>query len=117
MILTEHQECVTIAQYLELLKNKGDVLVYTKTTQETFTRSWSQKRKNKSEGLRSGLPDFIIVFTNGIVLFLEIKRTEGGRLSPAQNEWLSALMQTDCMVHVAYGADQAIKIIDNILKI
>ena len=116
-IPSEYEECKTLVIYLELLKSKGDILVFTKTAQETFTKSFWQKNKNRVTGVRAGLPDYVIVFKNGIVFFLEMKRIKGGRLSPAQNDWISALLQTDCIIKVAKGAEEAILIIDKILKI
>jgi len=90
---TEDQECIWIAEYLEEKAiTKG--WVYTKTTQETYTTSWAQKKKNKLMGLKKGLLDYIIVIPGDIVnilVFAEAKRTKGGVLSEDQKKWIAAL--------------------------
>ena len=106
----EHDECVALTQYLELLKNKGDVVVFSKTAQETYTRSWNQKTKNKQSGVRPGVPDFIVV-TKDKVLFIEMKRVKGAKPRPTQVEWLEAVNNKMCLSTVCYGADEAIKYI------
>lgn len=85
---SEEAECVALAEYLEMLKAQGLVKVYSHTAQETYTTSWKQKSKNKRMGVKSGVPDYIIV-TKDKVIFLEMKRKKGGTLSATQREWLA----------------------------
>ncbi len=115
---TEHQITVQVAQYLQLLKNQGKVLIFTKTAQETYTKSWSVKAKNKSEGVHAGLTDMIVVFRS-VVLFLELKREKGGVVSQAQKEWQNALLcgSKPSVQHcIAYGFSEAKKAIDICLE-
>ncbi|MFA6325479.1 MAG: VRR-NUC domain-containing protein [Candidatus Paceibacterota bacterium] len=117
VVPTEYEEGVVVAEYLEFLKNKGKVLVYTKTAQETFTKSWGVKAKNKKSGVRPGLPDYIVIFSNGQLLFIELKRRSGGVLSEYQKEWISAINETNNKVIVARGASEAIDYINDVLSI
>lgn len=94
---TEYEEQCALVEYLEL---KG--LLFSKTAQETFTRSWAQKAKNKRSGLRKGLPDMFIFIpaeksSNGssMLLAIEMKRLKGGRLSPEQKLWIESFRRVD----------------------
>lgn len=112
----DHTEMV--AQYLEILMMEGKVIEYTHTANETWDPGWKQKARNKTMGVRSGIPDFIIVFKKS-VLFLELKRPDGGVISPTQKKWISALQWVggNVTVRVAYGFDQAKLMIDNQIRI
>ena len=106
---TEHEEACVLADYLDCLG-----LQYTKTAQETFTRSWKQKNKNKAEGVKPGLPDYIIVI-NGKLVFIELKRKKGGTVSLHQKKWIEELNKCEGVVaEVCRGADEAIELINNI---
>lgn len=107
-----------VAKYLEVLKKSGKVLCYSHIPQETFTKSWGIKMKNKKMGVRSGVPDMLVVFP-GYVLFLELKREKGGVLSDAQKEWLTALDNVggNVVSAVANGWKQAEGVINQMLKV
>jgi hypothetical protein len=97
------------------------ITAFSHIPQETFTKSWSIKNKNKAMGVRAGVPDMIIVYPHA-VLFLELKRLDGGVLSKAQKFWLDALNgiyanneESAIYAEVATGFDGAKKIIDDLL--
>jgi len=79
-----------VAEYLEVLQLQKKVVLFSHIPQETFTKSWVTKNKNKAMGVRAGVPDMIIVFPKS-VLFLELKRLKGGKVSDAQKAWIEAL--------------------------
>ena len=113
---TEHQESVKLAQYLSWLeKDKQNAVKFSKLTQETFTRSIKQKSKNKQEGLRQGVPDYLITI-NEHCIFIELKRKKGGRLSEHQKEWIEAINKTGAVATVCYGSDEAIDFLNIVLK-
>lgn len=107
-----------VAKYLEVLKTGGKVLCYSHIPQETFTKSWGIKMKNKKMGVRSGVPDILVVFP-GHVLFLELKREKGGVLSDAQKEWLLALDRVgdNVVAAVANGWKESKQVIDMMVQI
>jgi len=78
----------------------------------TFTRSWSQKAKNTRTGLRKGLPDLLIVLKRKRLLFLEMKKVKGGKLSPEQKEWIETLNLCRVYATVAKGLEEAKKEIE-----
>lgn len=64
-------------------------------------------RKLKKEGMQSGIPDLCIPELN---LFVEMKRSKGGILSPEQKDWIHYLSdRCQFEVIVAHGCDDAVK--------
>lgn len=117
-ISTEYQEQCLVTEYLEILKKKGVIKVFSAVPNNTYTTSFRQKHKHVAEGVRPGVPDMLIVSDRG-VLFLEMKRVSGGQLSPYQKEWLQSLQFTKeplLQAKVAKGFTEAKSIIDNFVK-
>lgn len=117
----EDAEQATFVQWLEL-----NGLLFSATAQSTWTTSWNQKRKNYQTGLRKGVPDLIVIIPaeksaddKPYLLFIEMKRTKGSVVSPEQKVWIEAInsiLAEDVAAFVAYGADEAIKIVEPYLK-
>ena len=114
MTPTELQEQTMVVQYLELLKQQGKIIAYCGLPNNTWTKSWSQKRKQTLEGVKKGFPDLVIV-TQDNVLFLEMKRVKGGVVSPEQKEWIGILKDKETLTAIAKGFDEARKIIDELV--
>lgn len=106
MLPTEDQEQAAFVQWLRL---KG--LPHFRVPNETFTRSWKQKAKNKALGVVSGVPDLFVV-AGGRLVAVEMKRQKGGVVSASQAEWLKTLQGAEIACVVAKGADEAIKFIE-----
>jgi hypothetical protein len=115
--LTEYEEQKLLVEYLE-----ANNIKFSKIAQETFTRSFGQKMKNKMSGLRRGLPDLLIVLPaektyshNNILVFIEMKRKKGGHTSPEQQEWIELLNRINGKVFafVAKGYEEAKKVIES----
>lgn len=105
MIPTEFEEQKVFVEWLEA---KG--LKFSAIPNSTYTTSWNQKRKNKESGLRAGLPDLLIILPacKGL-LFIEMKRTKGGVISPEQQGWINELNTLDGVeAAVCKGAAEAI---------
>jgi len=106
--VSEHTESVVFAEYLELLAMQGKVIVYSKVPSETFTKSWAAKTRNKQEGVKRGVPDYIVV-TSKDVVFIELKVKKGGVVSAYQKQWIGALQDKPCYAAVCKGANEAIE--------
>lgn len=94
-----------------------------------FERSWPDVRlfaipnggfrhkataeKLRLEGLKPGVPD---IFIPAWRLFIEMKRTKGGRVSSDQAKWIDYLRECGYSVEVAKGWEEAIRICDDIAK-
>lgn len=113
LLKNEEAECVALVDYLSILETQGKILLFTHVSNETYTTSWKQKHKNKRMGVRSGVPDYIII-TPTTVLFLEMKRLKGGVVSTAQKEWLRACGGKKTISALCRGFDEAKKVIDEL---
>lgn len=130
---TEDQEQEAFVQYLRL---KG--YPHFRVPNETYTRSWSQKAKNKKLGVSSGVPDLAVVvqdvwygygdnvpredlsshtntYANRLV-FIEMKRKKGGVTSANQKKWIKTLNEAGVQTVVCKGCDEAIEFIESITK-
>jgi len=112
--LEEDRESAYFAGYLLKLQREGRVQVYSHVPNETYTTSWNQKKNNKKKGVRAGVPDYIIVI-KGFVIFLEMKRIQGGVLSSDQKVWLQATDNKITISTVKNGYYEAKAFIDAIL--
>lgn len=65
------------------------------------------------EGRKKGVPDVFLPVARGPYhgLFLEMKRLDGGRLSPEQRSWIDALRSMDYRVEVCAGWEQAKRVL------
>lgn len=89
---------------------------FTAIPNSTYTKSWKQKVKNKTMGLRPGLPDLLLIVDNRLV-FIEMKREKGGTVSEYQKEWIEAINRCENAVAVVCrGGDAAIKAVEEIKK-
>lgn len=108
-MLTEDEITISLADYLDQLVSFRRIDCFSHVSNETFTKSWAVKHRNKAKGVRKGTPDFIIV-KDKRVLFLELKREKGGVLSPEQKVWIASIGEADNLkAVVAKGLDQALK--------
>lgn len=112
------------AQFVEWLDMNS--LLFSATAQSTYTTSWNQKRLNKITGLRKGVPDLLVIIPKensrdgtSKCLFIEMKRSKGGVVSPEQRIWVDAInnINTDTVVaYVCKGAGEAINTVAGYLK-
>lgn len=81
-------------------------------------RSLWEAMEAKRNGMKAGVLDlFCLVPMHGYNgLAIEMKRKEGGIVSPIQEYWIALLRENGFRVLVAHGADQAIPIIDEYFK-
>lgn len=68
----------------------------------------------KKGGMKAGVPDlcFPVPMLGYNGLWIEMKRIEGGVISPIQYYWLALLRENGYKAEVAHGAEQAIRVID-----
>jgi hypothetical protein len=107
--LLEEQEQELLVRYLD---DRG--YKYSAIGHSTFTKSWKVKARNKRMGVKQGVPDLLVIVRNHL-LWIELKRVKGGRLSEPQKDWLTAL--TDCegvFAVVAKGHREAIQHIEEL---
>lgn len=113
MIPTEQQEAEKLVAWLRLKKIR-----FTHIPNETGGDLAARRRavRMKRAGVSRGFPDYV-VYLDGYTLYIELKRQQGGRVSPEQREWLDFLSeQPRSYVKVAHGADEAIEWINGIAE-
>jgi hypothetical protein len=76
-------------------------------------RSRATAAKLKAEGVSRGVPD---LFVPAWGLWIEMKRSDGGRLSPDQKSWHLYLASIGQTVLVCHGAEDAKRQIDAHIK-
>ena len=111
----EEEEQKNFILYLDDLILKGKDIKYSSIPNSTFTKSWKQKRKNKEQGLRAGLPDLFLIVNNR-PFFIEMKRING-KLSDCRKEWINAINECEKLkAVVCYGCEEAKNIVESCLN-
>lgn len=85
------------------------------TAQSTYTESWKAINQNRMLGVVKGLPDLIVIVNKKYrlddkpkLLFIEMKRQGGGRISKEQEDWLREINKCDGIAgNVCAGAEKA----------
>lgn len=105
---TEDSEQRLFVQWLRL-----NNLPHFRVPNETYTKSWAQKNKNKALGVSAGVPDIFIALPNIGLIAIEMKRVKGGSVSATQKVWIETLNTLPgVQAFVARGANEAIAIIE-----
>ncbi len=82
------------------------------------SRSRAEAGRFKAEGVKAGVPDICLPVPRGGYhgLFIELKRTQGGEVSPEQTAWLDALRAQGYRAEVCKGWEPAVRVIEEYLK-
>jgi hypothetical protein len=108
---TEDVEQRTFVQWLKL---KG--IPHWRVPNETYTKSWAQKRKNTALGVSAGVPDLFVAIPSVGLLAIEMKRTKGSVTSQAQKDWIATLNSCPgVQAAVCKGAQEAIAFVESYL--
>lgn len=72
----------------------------------------------KAEGVRAGIPDLFLAVPRGghSGLFIEMKKSKGGRVSPAQKTAMEILSKSGYSVTVCHGFPEAKAAIEDYLR-
>ena len=81
-------------------------------------RSKAEAVRFKAQGVKAGVPDICLPVARGKYhgLYIELKRVKGGRVSTAQEEYISALRKQGYRVEVCFGMEQARDVIVEYLE-
>lgn len=77
------------------------------------SRNAAEAANLKRQGVKPGVPDICLSVARGRYhgLYIELKRRKGGRVSAAQQKFMTNLKQQGYFVIVCWGADQAYNVI------
>ena len=107
----EYDEECALSDYLDRRH-----FIHWHTPQETYTKSWAQKRKNAAMGVRKGVCDHWAIIPTKMgfkmLVAIEMKRIRGGTVSDEQIEIIQELNKAQgVMAVVCYGAEEAIRVV------
>ena len=97
--------------YMQWCKMQGYLFTHVKN--ETGRPVAGRKVRNyramwdAMDGVSAGFPDFVVV-AGSVVIFIELKRVKGGKISEAQHKWINALKAAGMPAAVCKGAEEAI---------
>ena len=76
-------------------------------------RSKSEAGRFRAEGVKAGVPDIFLPVPKGKYhgLFIELKRSKGGKVSEAQSDWLDKLKEQGYAAYVCHGWEAASSVI------
>ena len=112
----------------EILANwmRANNYMFTHIPNETYTKSWNQKRKNTLEWVSPWFPDYCILLKIWALLFIELKRQRNvlknwkiwnspSTISEKQIQWIESLHSIENVeAHICYWAEESIKLIKEI---
>ena len=105
---SEHAEAAMFMRAVRAAETQWPELRFLFHTPNGGHRARLTAAKLKAEGVRPGVPDYLLPVQRGehVGLAIELK-TAKGRTSPEQREWLAHLTQEGWMATVARGWEQA----------
>lgn len=112
--MTEHQEQVAFVQWCDRKQ-----IIYFAVPNGGF-RHPATAVMLRAEGVKAGVPDLFFPHARGGFhgLFVEMKRPyPRGALSAMQQEWIDKLKKQGYAVEVAWGMDEAIRIVEDYLAL
>lgn len=82
------------------------------------SRHPAEARRLKAQGVKPGVPDLCLPVARGGYhgLYIELKRSRGGRLSNDQRDWLASLSDAGYLAVVAHGHEEAERVLAGYLE-
>lgn len=107
----EQRECEVFADYLRM---RG--LLFAHIANESGMRlPMGVIRKRSRMGYGKGVPDYIVIVYCTLI-FIEMKREKGGRVSPEQKAWIEKLnLVNGVKAFICCGATEAINVVEEYL--
>ena len=99
---------------VEIKLNYKDFIVF--AIPNGGTRNKIEGMRLKNEGVLSGIPDLQIIMPNKQMVFIEMKKQKGGRLSDIQKEIISKINKNGFDVIIGYGYLDALEKFKNYLE-
>lgn len=117
IIPTEAQEQESLFQWAEIMQKQYPVLRRMYHIPNGGSRNKIEAANLKRQGVKSGVPDICLPVPRGKYhgLYIELKRTTGGKVSSAQSEWINDLSGYGYRALVCRGWMEAAKVIQNYL--
>ena len=110
---TESEEQRALFEWAELYAGQYPELALLFHVPNGGARYKATAGRMKAEGVKSGVPDICLPVARGKYhgLFVEMKRTGGGKASLAQEDWLDRLNQQGYAAMICHGWQEAAEVI------
>lgn len=114
----EHHEQVSLMAWAEWASLDRPELALLFAIPNGGARDAVTGARMKAEGVKAGVPDlFLPVARCGYHgLYIELKRRDGGKVSPSQQWWIDALTEQGYLVKVCHGRDAAERVLCDYLE-
>ena len=114
--MTEHDEQAAVITWAAFNEGRYPELQLLYAIPNAGKRSIGAARYMQAEGMKSGIPDLCLCCARHGYhgLYIEMK-VRGGKLTDNQKRYITLLQEQDYLAIVAWGADEAIKIIEEYL--
>ena len=115
---TEHAEAAMLIRACRAAEPRWPEMALLYAIPNGGKRSRKTAADLKAEGVKPGVPDYHLPVARGGVhgLFVELKRTAGGRVSPEQRAWHASLREQGHRVAIARGWEEAFDVIRDYLE-
>lgn len=110
----EHLEQVEFVKWFNGVEQFRDLILF--AIPNGGKRGIKTASKLKLEGVYAGISDLCILLPNGKSVFIEMKKEKGGKLSPAQIDFINKSQSLGHTVIVANGCNDASKKLIDYLK-
>lgn len=116
---TEEQEQIALFNWAAWISNtKWPELELMYHVPNGGYRNKAEAGRFRAQGVKSGVPDIVLPVARGGYhgLYIELKRTVGGRVSEEQREWLDRLTAQGYYTAVCRGWEEAKNVIEGYLQ-
>ena len=115
---TEEQEQITLFNWAAMMEYRYPELRYMYHVPNGGYRNKAEAGRFKAQGVKSGVPDIVLPAARGQYhgLYIELKRTEGGKLSADQRDWLEFLTEQGYFAVICKGWEEAKNAIEGYLQ-
>lgn len=109
IVATEAQEQAALFEWAERMKGKYPELSLLFAIPNGGSRHPAEAKNLKAQGVKPGVPDLCLPVARGgyHALYIELKRRKGGRTSPGQEAWISALKEQGNAATICFGWEMA----------
>lgn len=116
---SEHLEQMALIRWASMMSRRIPQLRLLFAIPNGGARDAVTGRRLKDEGVRRGVPDLFlpVPIPPYAGLFLELKRVGGGTLSPEQRRWLEDLRESGYQAIVCHGWREAVRVIEEYLRL
>lgn len=119
LIPTEEDEQIAVFDWIACAENQYPALKLCFHIANGGKRTITEAKRFKAMGVKAGVPDLFLPVPRGRYhgLWIEMKRTQDGKVSENQKWWIGALNSLGYSAQVAYGAEQAIRQLEEYLNL